>query len=235
VTWLFPFCSLQVRKAAGQISAQELSSLLFVALRTSALLLHDYFHTLEELLRVPTMEQLEQEVIWEVLIDAVRNTRSQQCPSNDMFVGLLLKKCNPAVQALPARVLESELKVEGNGHTVRFLSKLPAGQQAEVAVVEKWLREAVESGNVDGVRALCTLPAARQVEVAVLEEWLRGAVENGNVHIVGALCQLPAARQIEAAVLGEWLRVAVQMDNVHIGKVLCQLPATWHVELPAVL
>jgi hypothetical protein len=219
-----------VSELVATSSAAELGRLLFVALRTSGLS-GEFLHILHVLINAPGAKGLEQELVWDLLRDAVRNTGYEA-------VQLLAK--HPAVQSMPARLLGDLLGEafmrSGFKKVISDLCRLPAVQEIGLAALEELLRVAVQGGHEDIISDLCRLPVAQQVEVVALEELIRSAVKGGQrcTTAIITLCKLPSAKQVGVAALRECLRGAVEGKQLYTTIALCALPAAQQVEVAVV-
>jgi hypothetical protein len=244
--------------SADLSSAQDMASLLFVALRVCS-----WEEPLRLLVSMPAAKQLDQEVFLELLKDAVRNTEQTvvnvflEHPTaqamlpwclGDLLIGAqkggrystLSELCQqPAAQHIDSPVLGALLQGalrDGKHDVLSGLCHLPAAHQIELAVLEELLRAAVEGGGGyhTSVSQLCHLVAAQQGEVSVVsEELLREAVKGGDYNTVSQLCQLPGVQLLGVSVLEEMLRVALAQNMYHILHALVDLPAAKQIAVAA--
>jgi hypothetical protein len=93
--WLYLLFVVQVTELADSCSSAELGRLLFVALRISGLS-RDYLDILHVLISAPGAREVEQELVWDLLKNAVRNTG---------YKAVQILTEHPAVQSMPAWLL----------------------------------------------------------------------------------------------------------------------------------
>jgi hypothetical protein len=141
---------VQVTELADHISPQELGHLLFVGLRISSP------KALHVLMQMPAAQQVEQQVIWEVLEDALktrdRNAQNAEVSHHYVVMG------HPAVRSLPACLVE-ELKreeVEGECKLLDALDRLQPTIDVE-ALEELLVMGEEEGGLLYMVSAICQL------------------------------------------------------------------------------